>query len=182
MDLGTDLWLGDKHFELFISKGEILSRIKGLAEQLNRCYHNKQVDILVVLDGAEYFANALFPLLTFDFKPHSVKLKTYRGMNSALNPELEDSFSENLHFKQILILEDIIETGRSLAIIQHSLTKSKTCDLKIACLFSKPLQIQHPVKHDFTGFEIGPEFVIGFGMDYNEEGRELPDIYRCINP
>jgi hypoxanthine phosphoribosyltransferase len=177
----TELSIDGKQFELFIDRKLIHAKISELALDINRCYAQQNPDILVVMEGAEMFAQTLFPLLKFEFTVHRVSIKTYQGMHSQREASLDDRFITEMHSPEILILEDIIETGNSLVkILGLMKTKTRT-RIRIACLLSKPDCLQHVVQQDFTGFEIGPEFVIGFGMDYNEEGRQLEDIYRCIS-
>ena len=178
----TNLTLGDKHFQPLISNARILGRINELAIEINSRLSLQDVDILVILDGAEVFAKAIIPLFSFKYVVHFIKIKTYEGMNSGSIFKLDLSVLEKLKSKDVLILEDIIDSGFTVHQLLEKLKERDIHKIHLATLLLKPDQLKYRVKPDFTGFEIGSEFVVGFGMDYNEQGRDLLDIYNCINP
>jgi hypoxanthine phosphoribosyltransferase len=174
--------LGDKLFKPLIHNKTIVKRIDELAQEINIQFASREMEIIVVLDGALPFAKTLIPLLTFPHRSHYIRVKTYEGMQSSARFNMDAPWFESLHSKEVLILEDIIDSGFTIYQLTEKLTESKVKSIQLATLLLKPDQLKHPVSPDFTGFELGRDFVIGFGMDYNEEGRNLEDIYCCINP
>lgn len=183
MDSPIEIQIEDHKFSLFISNARILEKIKNLAEDINYKLQGQEVDILIIMDGAELFSQAILPCFRFSYRVHKLRIKTYNGMHSgnAASNSIDDSLLEILRGKSILILEDIIESGFTLGIVLHRVKQWGVKDIHLATLLLKPTQLKYPVQPDFIGFDIGPEFVVGFGMDYHEQGRELKDIYRCIH-
>ncbi len=177
-----NITLGDKHFRLLISNAQILERIRDMAIEINQKFESRDIEILVVLEGAKTLSNTILPLFSFPYRSHFITVKTYEGMSSNATFNVDVSWFENLKTKEVLILEDIIDTGFTVHQLIEKLKERDINTIHLATLLLKPAQIKYPLKPDFTGFEIGPEFVVGFGMDYNEKGRELLDIYSCLNP
>lgn len=180
MDLETEIVLGDKNFRLFIPNNQILLKIEEMARQINQTFVNRVPEILVIMDGAESFAMQLLPLLCFKYNCHFTRIKTYKGMKSDAHFNIDPTLKEKLSGKEVLILEDIVDSGHTVYNLMNKLEAWQVKNTSLASLFIKPNQLQHPVKQDFIGFELGPDFIVGFGMDYNEKGRNLKDIYRYI--
>ncbi|MBK8451200.1 MAG: hypoxanthine phosphoribosyltransferase [Saprospiraceae bacterium] len=178
MDLETDIQVLDKQFELFLSNGTIHEKIAALAEAINRQFIGKELEIIIIMEGAEAFANAIIPLFNFSYNIHYQRIKSYIGMQSKGVLDFESEWISLLKQKELLILEDIIDTGLTLNLFIKFLEENDIKKVYVASLLLKPAQLKYELKPDFTGFEIGPEFIIGFGMDYNEEGRQLSGIYR----
>lgn len=182
MDLATEIKISDKHFTRLIPNAKIRVAIESMAIEINRINAGQEIDILVVLDGAEPFAKCILPLLSFPHKAHFIRVKTYEGMHSMSIFNVDDSLFDQLKGREVLLLEDIIDSGFTLFKLIEKLKEWRIEPIQVAALLVKPANMKYAVKPDFTGFEIGGDFVIGFGMDYNEEGRELLDIYSCNNP
>ncbi|HEX5625309.1 MAG TPA: phosphoribosyltransferase family protein [Saprospiraceae bacterium] len=178
MGFDEEIGIGELTFKKFISREAIHDRMEQMAERINRDLAGSEVDILVLLDGAEAFANAILPKFNFSNRVHYRQVKTYQGTESTGRLELDTSWIGPFFDREVLILEDIIDTGHTLYRVCEMLRLIGNIRYRIATLLLKPKQLQYPVEPDYTGFEIGPDFVIGFGMDYNEQGRDLPDIYR----
>jgi hypoxanthine phosphoribosyltransferase len=172
-----EIQLVDKKFQLFIPNARILDKIDELTQQINRAYSGKQLEILVLLDGAKMFADAILPRFEFKYNAHYQQVKSYQGMHSGGAIQFDRELLNQFRGKNLLILEDIVDTGNTLMQLSEVLLAQNLEQLAIATLLYKPRQLKHPIPLNFIGFEIGPEFVVGFGMDYNECGRELKDIY-----
>lgn len=174
----TEIQLEDRTFQLYIPHDRIVRQIEIIASQLNLSFAGQEIEILALLDGAKAFADELIPRLKFKYNAHYQQVKSYRGLESAGQIHFDNRQLKNFHDKKVLILEDIVDSGNTLFQLISALKNQNPRQLTIASLLYKPTQIAYPVPLDFVGFEIGPEFVVGFGMDYNELGRELKDIYQ----
>ncbi|MEI2695904.1 MAG: phosphoribosyltransferase family protein [Saprospiraceae bacterium] len=172
-----EIQLVDKKFQLFIPNARILDKIDELTQQINRAYSGQQLEILVLLDGAKMFADTILPRLEFNYNAHYQQVKSYQGMHSGGAIQFDREFLNQFKGKNLLILEDIVDTGNTLKQLSTVLMAQNLEQLAIATLLYKPRQMKHSIPLNFIGFEIGPEFVVGFGMDYYECGRELKDIY-----
>jgi hypoxanthine phosphoribosyltransferase len=180
MDSPSEIKVGDKYFSLLISHETIAKRIAEIANELNFRFENLEVDIVVVMDGAECFARHLIPQLNFNCCVHKIKVKTYDGMHSTHVFKITDGMPEMNSARELILLEDIIDSGHTVYKLSEHLEEHHTKKIHLVTLLFKPASLKYPVKPECIGFEIGNEFVVGFGMDYNEEGRQLPDIYQCI--
>lgn len=174
----TEIQLEDRTFQLYIPHDRIVRQIEIIASQLNLSFAGQEIEILALLDGAKAFADELIPRLKFKYNAHYQQVKSYRGLESSGQIHFDNRQLKNFHDKKVLILEDIVDSGNTLFQLISALKIQNPRQLTIASLLCKPTQIAYPVPLDFVGFEIGPEFVVGFGMDYNELGRELKDIYQ----
>ena len=172
-----EIQLIDKKFQLFIPNSSILDKIDELAQQINQAYSGQHLEILVLLDGAKMFADAILPRFEFKYNAHYQQVKSYQGMHSGGAIQFDRELLNQFRGKNLLILEDIVDTGNTIMQLSEVLLAQNLEQLATATLLYKPLQLKHPIPLNFIGFEIGPEFVVGFGMDYNECGRELKDIY-----
>lgn len=168
----------DKFFVPYITEQMLQDRIKALAEQINNDYSGKNPLFLCVLNGSFLFAADLYRNITLPSEIQFVKLKSYEGMASTgqittamgINFEMED--------KDIIILEDIVDTGKTLHHFIPELIKHKPSSINIATLLRKPDALKFPLECDYVGFDIDNKFVVGYGLDYNEKGRNLPMIYQ----
>jgi hypoxanthine phosphoribosyltransferase len=164
--------INSKKFKKFISKNKIQNRISQIARQINKDYKNKRVLFLCVLDGSFMFASELYKKINLKSEISFVKIKSYKGtkstnINDIIGLELD------LKNKNVIIVEDIVDTGKT---ITYLLEKIKCKSIKVATLLSKP--DVHSIKLNYIGFNISNKFVIGYGLDYNGLGRNLPEIYQ----
>jgi len=167
----------DLQFELFITQDQINKRVEQLASSLQKDYKGKTPTFLIILNGAFMFASDLMKHYQGQCKVSFMRLASYRGTRSTgkINNYLD---AEQLENEDIIIIEDIVDTGNSIEyIIQHLKTKNlKSC--RIASLFYKPDAYKKSYSIDYIGFEIPDKFILGYGLDYNGLGRNLPDIYQ----
>jgi hypoxanthine phosphoribosyltransferase len=173
-----DLILDDLGFELFIANENILSRVKEIAKEIDEFYINKEFVIICTLKGAFRFFSDLSFFMKSDPKVLFTKPSSYLGLKSSdikLDLELNIEDVENKH---ILIIEDIIETGKTMQLLIQDLSKKDVKTFKIASLLTKPQILSNVLGIDYVGFEISNRFVVGYGLDYNELGRNLNDLYQ----
>lgn len=180
--MGFDnIQIGEYLFEKYIDKGRIELKILELAERINDFYGSQKVQILVLLEGAETFANHLIPYLKFQYSKTELQLKTYEGLHSTKTIYIPAALCDQINKTEpLLIIEDIIDSGRTLSGLLSFLDEQGVRNKQIVTLLHKPGCVNHPIQPMFIGFEIGPEFVIGFGMDIDGSGRELDCVYKLI--
>ena len=160
-----------------ISAEELKKRVRELGKQITEDYAGKEFMFLIVLKGASVFGTDLFR----EIKSNSVeidfiRLSSYKGTKSTGNVSMESSELARFKGKNILIVEDIVETGNTLSFFCKELEKAGAGQVKICSLFEKKEVNLGKVKVDYCGFDIGNEFIIGYGLDYNQKYRNLPDI------
>jgi len=169
--------LDDKEFVKFIPHGKILSAVEKLARQVEKDTSDVPVFVVVLKGGmifASDFAKAYKKPAIFDF----IRVKSYRDTRSTGEVKVLLDISEDIRGKEVYVLEDIVDTGNTLGKIIEMLEKHQPAFVKIVTLFFKPeaYKKDHPVH--FTGMEIPNKFIVGYGLDYNELGRNLQDIYQ----
>lgn len=152
------------------TKEEIKIKIKELAKQINQDYKEKYT-VLIVLKGAFVFASDLVRELTGNFEIEFIRLSSYLGTKSSGEIKKDYSSLEKFAGKNILVVEDIIDTGLSMTELKEDLEKANA-KVKICSLLKR--KNQNKIKTDYCGFTLGKEFVIGYGLDYNEKFRNLP--------
>ena len=167
----------DKVFIPFISKAEIQKRVQELAEMINAEYAGKKPLILGVLNGSFIFAADLFRELTIEAEISFIKLASYKGTSSTGNVVTAIGLEEDLHGRHIIIVEDIIDTGKTMSAFLPEIHHRHPESVKIAVFLTKPIALKYDIKADFTAFQIEDKFVVGYGLDYDGLGRNLPDLY-----
>lgn len=173
----------NKEFRLYVPEEGINKRIKQLGAQITEDYKSKDKPpiFLGILNGCFMFVAELFKHLEFDCTITFVKLASYKGTTSTGNVVTAIGLEEALHDRDIIIVEDIVDTGTTMDAFLKTLAKKEPRSVKICTLLSKPDALKYPVKLDYVGFEIPDKFVIGFGLDYDGLGRNLKDLYKIIN-
>ena len=169
--------VNDKVFIPFISKEKIQQRVRELGEMINAEYAGKKPLILGVLNGSFIFAADLFRELTIDAEISFIKLASYKGTSSTGNVVTAIGLEEDLHGRHIIIVEDIIDTGKTMSSFLPEIHHRHPTSVKIAVFLTKPGALKYDVKADFTAFQIEDKFVVGYGLDYDGLGRNLPDLY-----
>lgn len=167
----------DRDFQLSIPSERIQSAIKSVADKLNSDYKGKNPLFIVVLNGAFMFASDLIKLTNFDSEITFVKFASYEGDSSTGNVKQLIGFNEEIKGKDIVILEDIVDTGLTLKNINEQLNELNPASIRIAALLFKPDACKIDLKLDYVGIEIPNDFIVGYGLDYNGRGRNLEDIY-----
>jgi hypoxanthine phosphoribosyltransferase len=170
--------LKDKSFKPFIHADTIQNRIKELAQIIDEDYHDKKPVFVIMLKGAFLFAADLLKKIQTDCEVVFVRTGSYNGTQSSGDVKLLIPFQENLQGKDVIIIEDIVDSGKTLHKFIPMLKEQHPASIKVATLLFKPQSLQHVIHPDYVGFEIPEAFVVGYGMDYDELGRNLPDIHQ----
>lgn len=170
----------DKTFKPYISREEIDARIAALGAQISADYEGKRPLIIAILNGSFIFAADLFRALTIESEISFIKLASYKGTSSTGHVVTAIGMEEKLSGRHVIILEDIIDTGKTLHSFLPEMLQRGPESLKIATFLSKPEALTHEVKADYIGFEIPNNFVVGYGLDYDGLGRNLPELYTLV--
>jgi hypoxanthine phosphoribosyltransferase len=170
----------DKKFREFITEKAIQERITELAKQMNNDLKGKDVVFLGILNGAFLFAADLFRQIDLEVRISFVKLASYEGTSSSGSIKELIGWNEDIKNKTIVVIEDIVDTGNTLDRIVDELIIRKASEIKVAALLYKPAAYTKDIPVDYVGFEIPNDFVVGFGLDYNGYGRNLPAVYTLI--
>jgi hypoxanthine phosphoribosyltransferase len=170
----------DKIFKPYISEEAIQSKVIELALFLNEDYRGKNPIFIAILNGAFIFAADLFKSLHIDAEISFIKLASYKGMKSSGQVITAIGLDIEIFDRHVVILEDIVDTGKTLHEFLPQLWHQQPASLKIVALLHKPQATAYPIKVDYTGFEIPDKFVVGYGLDYNGLGRNTPAIYQLL--
>lgn len=163
--------------EVLISEEEIALRIEVLGEAISKEYANQELVVICVLKGAFIFCADLIKKINLPVKLEFITLASYgEGTQSSGNVKLEMDVTGSVEGRNILIVEDIVDSGLTIKTLVGLLEQRNPKSIKLASLLFKPSKVKHPVDIDYLGFEIEDKFVIGYGLDYAGRYRELPYI------
>ncbi|HVB03141.1 MAG TPA: phosphoribosyltransferase family protein [Chitinophagaceae bacterium] len=179
-ELKAEIQIQDKKFNLFISGSRIRDKVKNIAAIINADLKDEQPLFIAVLNGSFIYAADLFRELTIPAEICFIKLASYTGTASTgplitaigLNVELKD--------RTVVILEDIVDTGRTMHDFLPQILDKKPRKVLVTALLTKPDAIRYPISIDYPGFPVPDKFMVGYGLDYNGLGRNLQDIY-CLS-
>ena len=172
--------LHDKSFEIYLSEETILKRVKEIAAGITKEYASKRPLFIAILNGSFMFASDLFKQLNIEAELCFIKLASYKGMKSTGNVITSIGLEVDLFNKEVIIIEDIVDTGKTLHNFLPKLLHQQPESLKIVTLLHKPDATEHPLQLDYVGFEIPNKFVVGYGLDYDGLGRNLKEIYQLV--
>lgn len=167
----------DKNFVPFITKESISSRIQELGWEIDKAYAGKSPFLIVILNGAFIFAADLARALSISAEVSFVKLQSYRGTSSTGVVAEAIGLEASLSGRHVIIVEDIVDTGKTLFTFLPWLEAQNPASIAIASFLAKPEALCYPLKTDFVAFEIPNKFVVGYGLDYDGLGRTYPDLY-----
>jgi hypoxanthine phosphoribosyltransferase len=170
----------DKVFTIYLSDAAIQERVKTIAETINKDYQGKKPLFIAILNGSFMFAADLFKHLTIATEITFIKLASYKGMKSTGNVITSIGLDAELYGKDLIIIEDIVDTGKTLYNFLPKLKDHHPASLKIVALLHKPDATKFPLTLDYVGFSIPDKFVIGYGLDYDGMGRNLKEIYQVV--
>ncbi len=170
----------EKSFETYLSDAVIQKRVKEIAKAINKEYAGKRPLFIAILNGSFMFASDLFKNLDIEAELCFIKLASYKGMKSSGKVVTSIGLEEDLFGKEVIIVEDIVDTGKTLDRFLPKLLHQQPKSLKIAALLHKPEATEYPLTLDYVGFEIPNKFVVGYGLDYDGLGRNLKEIYQLI--
>jgi hypoxanthine phosphoribosyltransferase len=172
----------DLTFETFIQESAIQERTKELADQINVDYEGRIPLFLPILNGSFIFASDLLREITLECRVSFVKHSSYQGTASTGQLKTLIGLSESIFNQDILIVEDIMDTGLTLSKVVEELRSLGTRSVEIVTLIRKAPAREHAVQPRYIGFDIDHEFVLGYGLDYEGFGRNLKDIYKQSVP
>jgi hypoxanthine phosphoribosyltransferase len=163
--------------EALITEEEISLRIEALGKAITKDFENQELVVICVLKGAFVFCSDLIKKINRPVSLEFISLSSYGdSTNSSGNVRLEMDITANIEGKNVLIIEDIVDTGLTIKTLMEMLSVRKPKSIKLASLLFKPVKLKHNVNIDYLGFEIEDKFVIGYGLDYAGRYRELPYI------
>ncbi|WP_340113587.1 hypoxanthine phosphoribosyltransferase [Maribellus mangrovi] len=171
----------DKEFELFISHEKIQSVIEEMAEKMNSELAGKDPLFLCILNGSFMFAAELFKRIDFvETEISFVKLASYQGDQTTGKVKQLIGLNENIEGRTVVVLEDIVDTGITIENIQQQLAGLNPKEVLVATMLLKPDALQREVDLKYVGLEIPNDFIVGYGLDYDGQGRNLIDIYTVM--
>jgi hypoxanthine phosphoribosyltransferase len=170
----------DKVFDPFLTKEQIEDRINSLAEQLNTDYAGKRPLFIAILNGSFIFASDLFKKLRIDAEICFIKLASYKGSKSTGHVVTAIGLDNEIFGRDVVIIEDIVDTGKTLTEFLPQLYHQQPASLRIVALLHKADATAYPIPIDYLGFTIPDKFVVGYGLDYNGLGRNIPEIYKLV--
>lgn len=170
----------DKKFETYLSDEKIQQRVKEMAADINKDYSGKKPLFIAILNGSFMFASDLFKELTIEAELCFIKLASYKGMKSSGKVVTSIGLEEDIFGKDVIIVEDIVDTGKTLHRFLPKLLHQQPRSLKIVTLLHKADATKFPLDLDYIGFVIPDKFVVGYGLDYDGLGRNLREIYQLV--
>ena len=170
----------DKKFQPYIKAEQIQEQVARLGVQINAEYAGKNPLFIAILNGSFMFASDLFKELTIDAEICFIKLASYKGTKSTGNVVTSIGLDESLKGRHVIIVEDIVDTGKTLYEFLPQLTNQQPASLKIAALLHKPEALNFPLTIDYLGFNVPNKFLLGYGLDYDGHGRNLKEIYQLV--
>ena len=170
----------DKQFKPYISADEISDEIKRVASEINKDYSGRKPLFIAILNGAFMFAADLFKEITVEAEICFIKLASYKGIKSSGQVLTAIGLDVDLVGRDIIVIEDIVDTGNTLSKFLPQLENHHPASLKIAALLHKPEAMVHPIKIDYLGFNVPDKFLLGYGLDYDGLGRNIKEIYQLV--
>ncbi len=170
----------DREFELSIPEADILRGIKKISDEIDRDLRDKDPLLICVLNGSFMFASDLMKEMSFNCAISFVKLSSYSGTETTGKVKELIGLSENIKGRHIVLLEDIVDTGITIANATEQLKKLEPKDVRVATMLFKPDAYVKDMKLDYIGLEIPNDFIVGYGLDYNGYGRNLRNIYTVV--
>ena len=169
-----------KNFRPYLTVSQIDAEIRRLAGRINEDYAGKRPLFICILNGSFMFAADLFKLITIDAEISFIKLASYKGTRSSGHVITSIGLDEPLKDRHVVILEDIVDTGKTMKEFLPQLYDQRPASLKIAALLHKPDALQFPITIDYLGFNVPNKFLLGYGLDFDGLGRNLKEIYQLV--
>jgi hypoxanthine phosphoribosyltransferase len=171
----------DLFFKRFIHPETIAGRVQEIGSEIARRHRNQTPVFLTILNGAVFFASDLIRACPLQSELSFVRLASYEGTTSSGSLTEVLGLKEDLRGRLVIVVEDIIDTGNTMAGFLPQLEKEGPGHIEVATLLYKPESYMQDFRIDYIGFEISDRFVIGYGLDYNRLGRSLPGIYQLVD-
>ncbi len=167
-------------FEKFISKEEIDMAVQKVADEINLDFAGKNPLLLAILNGAFIFASDLMRKITIPCEISFVKFASYSGTMTTSKVKELIGIDEDLKGRHVIIVEDIVDTGITMDKLLVDVKEMDPASVKVACFCFKPEAFRKDFVLDYIGLKISNDFIVGYGLDYNGYGRNLPDIYKIV--
>ncbi len=171
----------NKQFTPWISQATIQDRVTQLAADINKDYAGKKPLCIAILNGAFIFAADLFKQVTIEAEICFIKLVSYKGTSSTGNVITAIGLDENLADRHLIIIEDIVDTGNTLHSFLPQLYNQQPASVNICALLHKPEATIQPLHIKYLGLSIENKFVLGYGLDYDGLGRNIPELYKLAD-
>lgn len=160
-----------------LTEAHIAKRVREIANEIAHDYRERELTVVVVLKGGAIFAADLCRELRVPLTTEYVRAKSYSGTESNGQPHIEIAFDEPLKGKHVLVVEDILDTGRTTSVLMRQLAEHRPASLALCVFLNKPVRRVIEVQPNYSGFTLGDRFVVGYGLDYEQRFRNLPAIY-----
>ncbi|CCY84692.1 hypoxanthine phosphoribosyltransferase [Prevotella sp. CAG:1185] len=170
----------DKKFKISYPESEILERVKAVADRINKDMAGKNPLFLAVLNGSFIFAADLMRMITIPCEISFVKLASYQGTMSTGKIKEVIGINEDISGRTVIIVEDIVESGLTMKRMIDSLGTRNPESVHICTLLLKPEKLTVDLNIEYAAMEIPNDFIVGYGLDYNQQGRNLRDIYTLV--
>ncbi len=181
MDIGKErIKIGTKVFERYLRREAIKTRVHELGRELEVDYHEKNPLFIIVLNGAFVFAADLLRSCGFPLELEFVKLSSYASMQSTGEVKRLLGLTTNIEGRHVIIVEDIVDTGLTIGAISDDLRDQDPASVQVVTLLLKPDCLTCNFESPYVGFEIPPAFVVGYGLDIDNQARYFPDIYQLV--
>jgi hypoxanthine phosphoribosyltransferase len=172
--------INDRSFRVSLPESEIKERVRQLAQQMSKDLEGKNPLFLAVLNGAFIFAADLMREMTIPCEVSFVKLASYQGTTSTGKVQEVIGINENLSGRTVVIVEDIVESGQTMKRMIESIGTRNPASVQICALFFKPEKLKVDLTLDYVAFRIPDDFIVGYGLDYDQLGRGLKDVYTIV--
>ncbi|MDP1725999.1 MAG: hypoxanthine phosphoribosyltransferase [Bacteroidota bacterium] len=167
----------DRRFSVLLDDQTIVARVKQLADELNDDLHDENPVFIAVLNGSFMFAADLLKYIHFPCQIQFIKVSSYTGIQSSGSVQSVIGLNQSISGRNIIILEDIIDSGITIDYLINELVQQKPASIKICTLLLKPKALKVALNPDYVGFEVENNFLVGYGLDYNGYGRNFKNIY-----
>ena len=167
----------ETNLRILLSSGEIQAGVGRLAEEIGRDYRGKSPLLVGILKGSFVFMADLVRLLDFPVEVEFIRLSSYgRGKESSGKVKVVQGLRSQVRGREVLVIEDIVDTGLTVTFLLDYLRKKQPASVKLCALTDKPARHQIPITIDYLGFTVPDKFIVGYGIDWDEKFRYLPDI------
>lgn len=170
-----------RSFIPYILHDDIQKEISRMAEEINRDYDGQTPLFISILNGAFMFTSDLFKNISIDAQISFIKLASYKGTSSTGQVITSIGLDESIKGRHVIVLEDIVDTGKTLYTFLPQLLDQQPMSVKVASLLHKPDALEHDIAINYLGFSVPNKFLLGYGLDYDGLGRNLKDIYQLQN-
>lgn len=165
-----------EHIKVLLSEEDVQKRVRELGEQISKEYAGEEVLLIGILKGASFFTCDLAKRISIPVSLDFMSVSSYQGTSSTGVVKIMKDLDGSIEGKNVIVVEDIVDTGRTLSYLLDELSGRNPKSLKLCALLDKPERRVTDIQADYTGFDIPDQFVVGFGLDYDQKYRNLPYI------